>query len=261
MTSHGTHRHIGSARPGRLRLLIVLAAPLTVLVSLTAGAATTTAATSTGARATHSTHAAKAAAGARKADAAVAPRLIWSRTWNPPLSLLSNYRKCCPSQAGFLALPYTYDTLGSQEAIATATFRTNWVDVKALKDGPNIAQQGIFANPAEFKLQIFHSLNPIDHRGTCHIKGATGSVLAFGPKIDIADGKWHTIVCVKNADTSTHTTVTVIVDGVAGKPSVSRTRIGIIIPTGPVDLGGRSSLASSDSLDGYISSLSFSLIG
>ena len=52
-----------------------------------------------------------------------------------------------------------------------------------------------------------------------------------------------------------------IVDGVAGHAAWSRTPIGNVKPTGALRLGGRSSLASSDSLDGWISSLSYWLLG
>jgi hypothetical protein len=252
-----TPRH--ARRPdhaGRARLLVVFLAPLLVLLPLTAEATSTTAA------AGHSTaKPAKPAKPANKAShAAAAPQVSgWSQSWSPPLALLSNYRKCCKSQAGFKALPETFDFLGSQQVTATVTFKTRWVDVKALVDGPNIAQQGRYASAAQFKLQIFHGARASQHRGQCRIKGTTGAILAFGPKIDVADGNWHTITCIKSADGAHSTRVVVIVDGVPGKTLFSSTPLGNVIPAGTVDLGGRSSLASSDSLDGWISSLSIRL--
>ncbi len=179
---------------------------------------------------------------------------MWSRSFTPAATLLIKGRS-----AGFVALPYSYRTLAGQEAIATATFRTNWVNVRALWDGPNISQQGVSIHPPQFKLQIAHGATPSSHRGDCHIAGATGHVLAYGPPINVADGRWHTITCIKYPDTASGTRVLVIVDGVAGSPKTSRTPIGDICPTGAVRLGGRSASTSTDSLDGWISALRFSL--
>jgi hypothetical protein len=178
----------------------------------------------------------------------------WSRTWSPPLALLVH-----GTTAGYLALPLSMATLGSQKATATATFRTNWVDSRALKDGPNIAQHGLSSEPAQFKLQIAHGSLPSSHRGDCHLQGTTGHVLAYGPAIDVADGKWHSITCVKYPDTASGTQVVVFVDGIAGKPKWSHTPIGAIRPAGLLRLGGRSALASTDSLDGWISKVAFTL--
>ena len=215
----GTHRHARPAPTSRRKsLLIVLAAPLVALISIPANAATG-----------------------------------WGYDWNPPLDLTVN-----GTQAHFVALPESMASLATQKVVSTATFRTNWVDVRALTDGPNIAQQGLSVRPPQFKLQIAHGPNPTDHRGDCHIDGATGHILAYGPRIDVADGNWHTITCIKYADTATGTQVIVIVDGVAGTPRWSHTPIGDVTPTGPVRLGGRSAQASTDSLDGWISKLTFS---
>jgi hypothetical protein len=178
----------------------------------------------------------------------------WSRTWTPPLALLVQ-----GNTAGYLAVPLSMATLGSQKATATATFRTNWVDSRAVTDGPNVAQHGLSTEPAQFKLQIAHGPLPGNHRGDCHLQGKTGHVLAYGPAIDVADGEWHSITCVKYPDTASGTKVVVIVDGVAGTPKWSHTPIGNINPVGPVRLGGRSTLASTDSLDGWISKVAFTL--
>ena len=213
-----TPRHAVPKRASRKRLLIVLAAPLVALISMTANAATG-----------------------------------WGYTWSPPLDLTVH-----GSTANFVSLPQSMASLAGQKVVSTATFRTNWVDVKALKDGPNIAQQGLSVRPPQFKLQIAHGPNPTDHRGDCHIAGATGHVLAYGPRIDVADANWHTITCIKYPDTATGTEVVVIVDGVAGKPKWSDTPIGDVQPVGAVRLGGRSAQASTDSLDGWISKLTYS---
>jgi hypothetical protein len=266
-------RELG-VRGRRIRLLIVVLAPLVALVPLTARAteashaAAANKAGKAGSAGTASTASKVAAhltapkAVAKAAQPAVAAkRLQWSRSWNSGLALLSDYQPGVRSKAGFLALPYTYDVGATQEAIATARFKTNWVDVKALKDGPNISQQGLSVQPQQYKLQIMHGATPASHRANCHIAGATGHVLAFGPNIDVADGNWHTVTCIKYPDGASGTKVVVIVDGVAGHAAWSRTPIGNVKPTGALRLGGRSSLASSDSLDGWISSLSYWLLG
>ncbi|MFI5099192.1 MAG: hypothetical protein ACHQE5_01550 [Actinomycetes bacterium] len=248
-------------RSHRGRLVVVALAPLLVLVPLSAWAVGSATIASPGhhvkktsATSAHVKKAAGTGQHVKKAAGTAAAGRTWSRSFAPPLALLVHGKT-----AGFVSLPLSMSALGSQKATATATFRTNWVDVKALKDGPNVAQQGLSIHPPQFKLQIAHGPRPSDHRGNCHIEGATGHVLAVGPNIDVADGKWHTITCVKYPDTAKGTEVVVIVDGVAGKPKWSRTPIGDIRPVGGVRLGGRSSVASTDSLDGWIQRLSFRL--
>jgi len=254
---HAAHRTVPTrSRPRRTQLLIVVAAPLSVLLALTANAATRTPAHPTTA-ATHAHASASKAKGVQPRVAAATAAYSWRKGWSPALALLSNYTKGQRSQAGFLALPLSMAVAGSQEAIGTATFRTRWVDVKALHDGPNIAQQGLSIQPNQFKLQIAHGSTPASHRGDCHVAGHTGHILAYGPSIDVADGNWHTITCIKYPDSARGTKVVVIVDGVAGRAYWSRTPIGNVTPLGEVRLGGRSTLASTDSLDGWISKLAF----
>jgi len=249
----------GRPRPARLRLLVIALAPVAALAPLAAFASSPTLHNGSVSHASHKSTT-RSVSGPASSAAAV-NRLMWSKTFSPALALLSNYTKARTSSAGFLALPLSYHTLAGQEATATARFRTRWVDVKAVLDGPNIAQQGLSIQPSQFKLQIMHGATPASHRGNCHIQGTTGHELAFGPDIDVADGNWHTITCIKFPDTAHGTEVLVIVDGVAGKPGWSSTPIGNIEPTGMLRLGGRSTLASSDSLDGWISSLQFWLAG
>jgi len=249
-------------RPRRLRVLVLVLAPAAVLAPLVAQAGGLAHNTVTSSTLSHSRSTAhNTLSGRAGAPLGTTKRLVWRRTFNPALALLSSYTKAHSSTAGFLALPDSYHTLASQEAVASATFRTRWVDVKALLDGPNVSQQGLSVEPEQFKLQIMHGTTPASHRGNCHIAGATGHVLAFGPGIDVADGGWHTITCTKYPDGQHGTEVVVTVDGVAGRPYWSSTPIGNIEPTGPVRLGGRSTLASTDSLDGWISALQFWLAG
>jgi hypothetical protein len=259
-TQHARYRAARPWQSARVRLLIVVLAPAFVLVPFVANAGSITHNKSPLSTASHTSPTVHNSLPS-KATVTTTKRLMWARTFSPPLSLLSNYRSCCKSSAQFLALPTSYHAKGSQIAVATVTFRTNWVDVKALVDGPNISQQGLSVQPQQFKLQIMHGATPASHRANCHVAGATGHVLAFGPSIDVADGRWHTVTCTKYADTAHGTKVVVTVDGIAGPARWSARPIGAVKPTGEVRLGGRSSLASSDSLDGWIQSLGYWLVG
>jgi hypothetical protein len=185
----------------------------------------------------------------------------YSHTWSPPLNLPSNFRPCCKSPAAFTTLPFTMNVKGSQESILTVRMRTNWVDSKARTYTPNIIQQGRFVKPIEIKISIHSGPFPGDHRAQCRVAGAGGGVLnAQGPRgLDIADGKWHTITCIKYPDGSTGTNVQVVVDGVAGPMFHTSTRIGNVISSDPVDLGGQGPIANKDSIDGQYSSVSYTV--
>jgi hypothetical protein len=231
-------RHARPATSRRGRLLVVLAAPLAVLVSLSASAATTA---------------------APQVRAALTVR--YSHTWSPPYDEPSNYQACCPSKAVFTTLPFSMNVLGSQEAVLTVRVKTNWVDVKAIDHTPNIIQQGRYVQATETKISIHSGPNPLDHHAQCRIAGASGGIInAQGPKsIDVADGNWHTIVCIKYADSATSSSVQVVVDGVAGSLFHSGRRIGDMVNTGSVDLGGQGPLANKDSIDGQYTLVSYSV--
>jgi hypothetical protein len=217
----GCRPRLPAARRRRARVLVVVLAPLVVVVPLTAMAAS---------------------------DG-------WSRTWNPPLALLSSYSSSARSTAGFASFPYSV-VAGPQERLTvTAAVKTRWVDTKARVDSPNILQEGLYDSPAQVKLQVQHGSTPASHRAQCRVKGAGGVVLATGPAIDIADGDWHTVTCTKSADGDTRTAVVVTVDGVDGPVTYSSSAIGRVAPPGKLDLGGRSAVASTDSLDGWLRSV------
>src|SRR5664279_3151915 len=147
-TQHARYRAARPWRSARVRLLIVVLAPAFVLVPFVANAGSITHNKSPLSTASHTSPTVHNPLPSKAKVATTATkRLMWARTFSPPLSLLSNYRSCCKSSAQFLALPTSYHAKGNQIAIATATFRTNWVDVKALTDGPNISQQGLSVQP------------------------------------------------------------------------------------------------------------------
>ena len=185
----------------------------------------------------------------------------YSRTWSPPLNLPSNYRPCCKSPAGFRTLPFTMNVKGDQEAVLTVRMRTNWVDTKALSYTPNIIQQGRYVQSVEIKISIHSGRRPADHRAECRIAGAGATVeSAQGPAgVDVADGHWHTITCVKFRDGAHGTDVQVIVDGRAGPLTGSRTPIGNVVNNDPVDLGGQGPVANKDSIDGEYMFVSYSV--
>jgi len=185
----------------------------------------------------------------------------YSRTWSLPLNLPSNYRPCCKSPAGFKTLPFTMNVKGNQEAVLTVRMHTNWVDTKALSFTPNIIQQGRYVKPIEIKISIHSGRRPADHRAQCRIAGTGGTVAnAQGPAgVDVADGHWHTITCIKFRDGSHGTDVQVIVDGRAGPLTRSRTPIGNVIDKEPVDLGGQGPVANKDSIDGQYSYVGYTV--
>lgn len=188
-----------------------------------------------------------------------ASTVVYDHTWPGGLDLASSYQACCSSTAVMKVLPTTLNVRAAQKAKLTIKMATNWVDTKAVGDTPNIIQQGRFIDSAEFKIQVRRGPIALDHKAQCRIKGTTGSVIANGPAIDVTDGAFHTITCVKFADEATRTAVQVTVDGVRGPLVHSRTPIGDMISNDPVDLGGRSSKASSDSLDGRVSRVYYAL--
>src|SRR5207248_2052643 len=99
---------------------------------------------------------------------------------------------------------------------------------------------------------IHSGLKPGAHHAQCLIQANGVSIQAAGPKnIDVADGNWHYIVCVKFPDTASGTNVRVYVDGVAGTVFHTSTRIGnIAFSNDAVDLGGQGPTANKDSIDG-----------
>lgn len=211
--------------------MIIVLAPLLVLVPLSAWAAGTGA---TGAAAFTGTS--------------------WSSSWSPPLSLLVQ-----GSNEQYKSLSTSFDAGAQQKATLTVRFRTDWVDTRARTDSPNVVQQGLYAEASQVKVQIQRGSTPASHRAQCRIAGTTGSVLATGPAIDVADGAWHTVECVKSPDGPGRTQVVVVVDGQVGAAAYSTTAIGNVQPGGAVRLGGRSSTASSDALDGWMSRLAWRL--
>lgn len=191
--------------------------------------------------------------------ASAAATVVYQHSWSPPLALTSNYKACCKTSAGVAVPPTSLNVYGSQASTLTVTMRTRWVDWKARHDSPNIVQQGRWATPPLIKMEIGQGAKPAAHRAVCMFVAANGRRLtAVGPPIDIADGAWHTVTCQKSHDTATATAARADVDGVMGTTVLIRGNpLGNLISGAPVTLGGRTSVASSDSLDGNVSRMSY----
>ncbi|MFZ0324242.1 MAG: hypothetical protein WAN48_08950 [Actinomycetes bacterium] len=174
--------------------------------------------------------------------AAAVPSALASTAWDLRVS---------GSVAKIVTLPVgTIGAKSTQTGTLTISVKTDWVDSRATVDSPNIIQAGLSSDASQWKLQIAHkSSNP--HQAQCRVKGLAGGVIrADGPDIDVANGQWHTIVCVKSPDSGSSTKVQVFVDGVAGK-AYTVSRIGDVLPTRQPTAGGRSTVSDSDSLDGW----------
>src|SRR5262249_20380478 len=111
------------------------------------------------------------------------------------------------------------------------------------------------------KISIHSGVKPGAHHAQCLVQANGVTINAAGPKgIDVADGKWHYIVCVKFADTAGGTNVRVFVDGVAGAVFHTSKRIGnIAFSNDAVDLGGQSAKANKDSIDGQYAYVVFTV--
>jgi concanavalin A-like lectin/glucanase superfamily protein len=74
-----------------------------------------------------------------------------------------------------------------------------------LSDGANVVQKGYsVGGVSQFKLQV-------DHRQghpSCVITGNRSRIFRAEPRLDVADGTWHDLACIRNA-----TRLTIVVDG------------------------------------------------
>ena len=159
------------------------------------------------------------------------------------------------SYAPIVTLPVgAISATSSQTGTLSISMRTDWVHTRATKDSPNIVQAGLYNDANQWKLQIKKTWSHT-HPAQCRVKGSAGAVMADGPAIDVADGAWHRIDCVKSADQGSTTTVQVFVDGVGGKV-YQVSRIGNVQPTRVPTIGGKTTQPSGDSLDGWVDAFS-----
>jgi hypothetical protein len=107
----------------------------------------------------------------------------------------------------------------------------------------NVMQKGVATTDSQWKLQI----GGVKHRAQCVVVGV-GSTTAYIAKSDIgvADGRWHSLACVRTA-----TTLTVYVDGRArGQVAVPATLS--ITNNLPLRIGGANFGVTSDSFNGWL---------
>ncbi|MET0423867.1 MAG: LamG-like jellyroll fold domain-containing protein [Actinoplanes sp.] len=66
-----------------------------------------------------------------------------------------------------------------------------------LSDGANVLQKGYsVGGVSQFKLQVDHRLG----HPSCVITGNGRRIYRAEPQINVADGKWHTLTCIRTAD-------------------------------------------------------------
>jgi hypothetical protein len=112
-----------------------------------------------------------------------------------------------------------------------------------LADGANVVQKGYsVGGVSQFKLQV-------DHRQghpSCVIASNRGRIYRAEPVLDVADGKWHNLACVRSA-----TRLKIVVDGVE--------RAWVALPPGlsianaePLRVGGKGPSKGNDQFAGEI---------
>ncbi|WP_433372721.1 LamG-like jellyroll fold domain-containing protein [Actinoplanes sp. CA-142083] len=112
-----------------------------------------------------------------------------------------------------------------------------------LSDGANVLQKGYsVGGVSQFKLQVDHRLG----HPSCVITGRTGRIYRAEPWIDVADGRWHDLTCVR-----ANNRLTTIVDGVPRAwvrvpPRVS------IANAEPLRVGGKGPAQGNDQYAGEI---------
>ena len=81
------------------------------------------------------------------------------------------------------------------------------------KTSPNVIQGGMGNDTGQFKI----ALKPADGgRAVCVVKGTRGSYTVKSPVTGLADGRWHTLVCSRQAGS-----VSISVDGVTKTAAVT----------------------------------------
>jgi hypothetical protein len=116
----------------------------------------------------------------------------------------------------------------AETAVLGVVWKTNITyGADALQDTPNIVQQGNAASTSQMKIQVGDEktapYRPVtdfgDRWAECRIQGTNSFGLAYGGDpilgngVNIVDGSWHSILCIKNPDTVSHGSITMIVDG------------------------------------------------
>jgi hypothetical protein len=112
-----------------------------------------------------------------------------------------------------------------------------------LADGANIFQKGYsVGRVSQFKLQVDHRLG----HPSCVIAGPSARIYRAEPRLDVADGAWHNLVCVR-----TDTSLTIVVDGLPRATVPVPARVSIA-NTEPLRVGGKGPGNGNDQFAGMI---------
>jgi hypothetical protein len=119
-----------------------------------------------------------------------------------------------------------------------------------LADGANVLQKGYsVGGVSQFKLQVDHRLG----HPSCVLTGRTGRIYRVEPRIDVADGRWHTLTCIRSGPR-----LTLVVDGVA-RAWVSIPPRLFIANTEPLRVGGKGPAQGNDQFAGEIDNVFLSI--
>jgi hypothetical protein len=112
-----------------------------------------------------------------------------------------------------------------------------------LGDGANVLQKGYsVGGMSQFKLQVDHLLG----HPSCVLAGSDEQIFRAEPELDVADGRWHNLVCGRSGDQ-----LTLAIDG------VERARVQIpvelsIANAEPLRIGGKGAAKGNDQFAGEI---------
>ncbi|WP_305788541.1 LamG-like jellyroll fold domain-containing protein [Symbioplanes lichenis] len=120
-----------------------------------------------------------------------------------------------------------------------------------LADGANVFQKGYsVGGGSQFKLQVDHTQG----HPSCVVAGRTRTIYRAEPRVDVADGKWHTLMCARSANR-----LSLIVDGVE-RAAVPVPKNLSIANAEPLRVGGKGAGKGNDQYAGQIDNV-FLMIG
>jgi hypothetical protein len=119
-----------------------------------------------------------------------------------------------------------------------------------LADGANVVQKGYsVGGTSQFKLQVDHRMG----HPSCVIAGNHRRIYRAEPVVDVADGRWHNLACVR-----TSTSLTLIVDGVARASTPVPPTLSIANAE-PLRVGGKGPNKGNDQYAGEIDNVFLSI--
>jgi concanavalin A-like lectin/glucanase superfamily protein len=119
-----------------------------------------------------------------------------------------------------------------------------------LADGANVVQKGYsVGGGSQYKLQVDHLLG----HPSCVIAGQRHWIYRAEPWIDVADGRWHSLVCSRTSDR-----LTLTVDGVERAWVRVPARLSIANPE-PLRVGGKGPAKGNDQFAGEIDNVFVSI--